>query len=50
MKLGTTELLIILLIVLILFGTRLIPRLHKAVRKSKQSFHDGLREDPSEEE
>ncbi len=42
MKLGTSELIIILLIILVLFGTTLIPRLKKMIQQSKKNYREGL--------
>ena len=42
MKLGTTELLIILAIVLLLFGPSQLPKLTKMFGKSVKSFKDGM--------
>ncbi len=44
MKLGTTELLIILAIVIVLFGPSQIPKLTKTFGKSAKSFRDGMNE------
>ena len=44
MKLGTTELLIILAIVILLFGPTQIPKLTRMIRKSRKSFQDGMEE------
>ena len=41
-RLGTTELLIILLIVLLLFGPKYLPRLGKSLGKTFKGFKDGL--------
>lgn len=45
MKIGTTELLLILLVVVILFGPTQIPKLTKMFGQSVRSFKDGLGED-----
>ncbi len=42
MKLGTTELLVVLAVVLILFGPTQIPKLTKMFGKSVKSFRDGI--------
>jgi len=42
MKIGTTELLIILLVVVILFGPTQIPKLTKMFGQSIKSFKDGM--------
>jgi len=45
MKIGTTELLIILAIVLLLFGPSQLPKLTKMFGKSVKSLREGLGED-----
>ncbi len=45
MKLGTTELIVILLIVVLIFGPTQIPKLTKMFGKSVKSFKDGMEED-----
>ncbi|MCD8105409.1 MAG: twin-arginine translocase TatA/TatE family subunit [Lachnospiraceae bacterium] len=45
MKLGTTELLIILAIVVVLFGPSQIPKLSKMFGKATKNFRDGMKED-----
>lgn len=42
MKLGTTELLVVLAIVVLLFGPTQIPKLSKMFGKSIKSFRDGV--------
>jgi sec-independent protein translocase protein TatA len=42
MKLGTTELLVILAIVVLLFGPSQIPKLSKMFGKSVKNFRDGV--------
>ena len=49
MNLGWTELLIIALVILELFGGRKIPELMKGLGKGVKSFKVGLREGDSEE-
>ena len=44
MKLGTTELIVILIVVIIIFGPTQIPKLTKMFGKSVKSFKDGLDE------
>lgn len=44
MKLGTTELLLILAVVMIIFGPTQIPRLTKMFGRSVKGFRDGLNE------
>jgi sec-independent protein translocase protein TatA len=45
MKLGTTELIIILIVVVLIFGPTQIPKLTKMFGKSVKSFKDGMGED-----
>ena len=45
MKLGVTELLIVLALVVILFGPSQIPKLTKMFGKSVKSFKDGMSEE-----
>jgi sec-independent protein translocase protein TatA len=42
--LGTTEILVIALIILLLFGGRKIPELMKGLGKGVKSFKDGMKE------
>ena len=44
MKIGTTELIIILVVVIIIFGPTQIPKLTKMFGKSVKSFKDGMEE------
>ncbi len=44
MKLGTTELLVILAIVVVLFGPTQIPKLSKMFGKSVKNFRSGMEE------
>lgn len=48
MKIGTTELIIILAVVVILFGPTQIPKLTKMFGQSVKNFKDGMEEDDSE--
>ena len=41
-KIGTTELLVILIIVLLIFGPKYLPRLGKSFGKTIKGFRDGL--------
>ena len=50
MKLGTTELLIILAIVVLLFGPTQLPKLTKMFGKSVKSFQSGMEEDEKKED
>jgi sec-independent protein translocase protein TatA len=45
MGLGATELIVILLIVVLLFGASKIPELGKSVGQGIKSFKDGLRQE-----
>lgn len=47
-KLGPTEIILILAIVLLLFGGKKIPELMKGVGKGVKSFKDGMKDDDSE--
>ncbi len=44
MKLGTTELIVILVIVILIVGPTQIPKLTKMFGKSVKSFKDGMEE------
>ena len=48
MKLGPTELIVILIIVIVLFGPTQIPKLTKMFGKSVKSFKDGMSGDGEE--
>lgn len=50
MKFGPTELIVILLIVIVLFGPTQIPKLTKMFGKSVKSFKDGMAEAETEED
>jgi sec-independent protein translocase protein TatA len=45
MNLGTPELLVILVIVMLLFGARRIPELMKGLGEGVRSFKEGMREE-----
>ena len=45
MKIGTTELILILIVVVIIFGPTQIPKLTRMFGKSMKSFKDGMSED-----
>ncbi|MEI8046643.1 MAG: twin-arginine translocase TatA/TatE family subunit [Bacteroidota bacterium] len=47
-KLGPTEILLILAIVLLLFGGKKIPELMKGMGKGVKSFKDGMKEGDEE--
>ena len=42
MKIGVTELIIILVIVIVIFGPKQIPKLTKMFGKSVKNFRDGM--------
>ena len=44
MRIGTTELMVILLIVVIVFGPSQIPKLAQMFKKSSKSFKEGMEE------
>ena len=50
MKIGVTELLIILAVVIIIFGPTQIPKLTKMMGKSVKNFRKGMTEDDKTEE
>ncbi len=45
MRLGTTELILILVMIIVIFGPTQIPKLTKMFGKSVKSFKDGLDEE-----
>jgi sec-independent protein translocase protein TatA len=47
-KLGPTEIILILAIVLLLFGGKKIPELMKGMGKGVKSFKDGMKEEDQE--
>lgn len=49
MKIGVTELLIILLVVVIIFGPTQIPKLTKMLGKSVRNFRKGMTEDDADD-
>lgn len=49
MRIGTNELLIILLVVLIIFGPKQLPKLGKMFGKTMRSFKDGISEEMTED-
>jgi len=49
MKLGTTELLLILAVVVIIFGPTQIPKLTRMFGKSVKSFREGVGEEDNED-
>ena len=48
--LGTTEIIFIVLLVLLLFGGKKIPELMKGMGKGVKSFQDGMKGVPDEED
>jgi sec-independent protein translocase protein TatA len=50
MNLGPTELIIILAIILLLFGSRKLPDLARSLGKSSKEFKKGLQEGEQDEE
>jgi sec-independent protein translocase protein TatA len=50
MKLGTTEILAILAVVVIIFGPTQIPKLTKMFGKSIKNFRDGMNADEDEKD
>lgn len=49
-KLGTTEILLIVLVIVLLFGPKLLPKLGKTMGDSIRGFKDGLGGDEKKEE
>lgn len=49
-KIGVTELLLILLIVLVIFGPKQLPKLSKTLGKTVSNFKKGMEEDEGAEE
>lgn len=49
MKLGTTELIILLLIIVVLFGPTQIPKLSRMFGKSVKNFQKGMSEEIKED-
>ncbi|MCD7929819.1 MAG: twin-arginine translocase TatA/TatE family subunit [Clostridiales bacterium] len=49
MKIGTTELIVVLLIVVVLFGPTQIPKLTKMLGSSIKNFRDGMKDDETSE-
>ena len=48
-RLGTTEILLIVLVIVLLFGPKLLPKLGKTMGDSIRGFKDGLGGDEKEE-
>lgn len=49
-KIGMTELLIVLAIVLVIFGPKALPKLGRSMGKTLGSFKKGLQEDAADDE
>lgn len=49
-KIGTTELLIVLAIVLVIFGPRALPKLGRSLGKTLGNFRRGMKEDVADDE
>jgi len=49
MNLGTPELLVILLIVLLVFGGAKLPKLARSLGQAQKEFKSGLQDDPEED-
>ncbi|MCD8189378.1 MAG: twin-arginine translocase TatA/TatE family subunit [Clostridiales bacterium] len=49
MKIGTTELIVVLLIVVVLFGPTQIPKLTKMLGSSIKNFRDGMKDEDKSE-
>ncbi|MCD7838818.1 MAG: twin-arginine translocase TatA/TatE family subunit [Clostridiales bacterium] len=50
MKIGTTELIVVLLIVVVLFGPTQIPKLTKMLGSSIRNFRDGMKDESTPEQ
>lgn len=50
MRIGTTELLVVLIIVVLVFGPKNLPKLAKMFGKASKNFKEGMEEDDDEEE
>lgn len=50
MKIGTTELIVVLLIVVVLFGPTQIPKLTKMLGSSIKNFRDGMKDEDKPEQ
>ena len=49
MRLGTTEILLIVLVIVLLFGPKLLPKLGQTLGDSIRGFKDGLSSDDKED-
>ncbi len=47
-NLGPTELIVLLLIILLLFGARKVPELASSLGRSVSQFRKGMKEEPSD--
>ena len=47
---GTTEIIIIVAVILVLFGATAIPKFARSLGRAKKEFEEGLKEGRSEEE
>lgn len=50
MRLGTTEILLIVLVIVLLFGPKLLPKLGQTLGDSIRGFKDGLSSDDDKKE
>ena len=50
MKLGTTELIVILAIVIIIFGPKQLPKLYKMIGKTVKGFKEGVKDETEDDE
>lgn len=50
MKLGTTELIVILAIVIIIFGPKQLPKLSKMIGKTVKGFKEGVKDETENDE
>ncbi|MBP3700989.1 MAG: twin-arginine translocase TatA/TatE family subunit [Lachnospiraceae bacterium] len=50
MRLGTTEILLIVLVIVLLFGPKLLPKLGQTLGDSIRGFKDGLASDDDKKE
>ena len=46
MNLGGPELLIVLVVVLLIFGSKKVPELARSLGRAQKEFKDGLKDDP----
>jgi sec-independent protein translocase protein TatA len=50
MNLGAPEIIIILVIVLLLFGSTQLPKLARSLGQAQKEFKSGLKDEPSDDE